>query len=129
MTDIIHEIVDAVKVHIVKDDTKHDHPQKPKQPKEIIATYRQFTVSNTTEPVMILGHAPNRTRAIVQITNGGPVAIGASRAAVVAQNSDVAEWVVAANGPVTMYTTKEVWAQNTVAGFSNIAVIAEYEER
>jgi|SRR5690348_4155838 len=127
MTNILEEIVDAVKVHIVRDDTKHV-VEKPKQPKEVRATFRSFTLSNTLEAQMILGHAPSRRRAVLQFTTAGPIVLGSTKAAVLAQNSDTAQINVAAAGPIVLETTNEVWATSTVAGNTNCAVIAEYDE-
>lgn len=129
MSNFLEEIVDAVKVHIVKDDTKEKGPPRPQQPKEVKTTYHTFTLSNTLEPQLLLGHAPNRISAILQFTTAGPVVLGASRAAVVAQNSDVAQINVAAAGPITIHGTNELWGWSTVAGNTNCAVIAEYEEK
>lgn len=124
---MIDELVDAVKVHIVKDDTK-EVEHRAKAPKETRTTFRTFTLSNTLEPQMILGHAPTRTQAVLQFTTGGPIVLGNSRAAVVAQNSDVAQINVAAAGPITIHGTNEIWGWSTVAGLTNCAVIAEYSE-
>jgi hypothetical protein len=126
--DIIDDLLSIVKVHVVRDDTR-EVEQKPKAPKETIATYRTFTLSTTLEPQQLLGHAPNRIRATLQFTTAGPVILGASKAQVLAGNSDTAQINVAAAGPFILETTKELWGWSTVAGLTNAAVIAEYEER
>ena len=127
MTNFLEEIVDAVKVHIVRDDTKHKE-EKPKQPKEIRTTYRTFTLTNTGVPQMLLGHAPNRIQTILQFTTAGPVVIGPDQTSVAKADNTCAQINVAAAGPITLKTTNELWAQSTVAGLTNVAVIAEYEE-
>lgn len=127
MTEILHEIEAMVaKVHIVKDDTKEI--VKPRQPKEIRSTYRTFSLSNTSDPVMLLGHAPNRVQAILQFTAAGPIILGSDRATVLRQGSDSTQINVAAAGIIVLKGTNEVWATSTVAGVTNAAVIAEYEE-
>lgn len=125
---IVDELIDAVKVHIVRDDTKVPVEERPKAPKEVRTTFRTFTLSNTLEPQQILGHAPNRLYAILQFTTSGPIVLGNSLAQVKAQNSDVAQINVAAAGPITIHGTNEVWGWSTVAGLTNCAVIAEYSE-
>jgi hypothetical protein len=130
MTEILHEIEHAVKVHIVGDDTKKEHyPTKPRQPKEIRATFHNYLVSNSVDPVMILGHAPNRIQAIIQIVSAGPVDLAASRADVERSDSTNAHLASGATGYIRLYTTGEVWANSTQAGVSTISVIAEYEEK
>lgn len=129
MTDIIHEIEHAVKVHIVGDDTKTEKPAKAKQPKEIRSTFANYQVSNATPPAMILGHAPNRIQAIIQIVSAGPVDLANNRADVLKSDSTNAHLASGATGYIRLFTTGEVWANSTQAGVSTISVIAEYEEK
>ena len=129
MTDIIHEIEHAVKVHIVGDDTKPAGPVKPKQPREVRATFHNYTVSNATPPVMILGHAPNRIQAVIQIVSAGPVDFAGSAADVERSDSTNAHLASGATGYLRLFTTGEVWANSTQAGVSTVSVIAEYEEK
>lgn len=130
MTDLIHEIEHAVKVHIVGDDTKKEHaPAKPKQPKEVRTTYRTFTVNNTTGAVMLLGHAPNRIQAIIQFVAAGPVDLADNQADAIKGDNTSASWASAAAGPVKILTTGELWAASTQAGLTTISVIAEYQEQ
>lgn len=129
MTGIVQEIVDAVKVHIVKDDTKESHPIKPRQPREVRATFHNYPISNATPPVMILGHAPNRIQALIQIVSAGPIDLAGSAADVIKSDSANAHLASGATGYVRLFTTGEVWANSTQAGVSTISVIAEYEEK
>lgn len=126
--ELIHDV--AVKVHIVKDDTRETHKEKPKQPKEVRATFQSFTVSNTSidNAVCILRHAPNRRRAIIQFVTGGPVALASTKADAIAQGSSSALWATAAAGPIVLETTNEVWANSSQAGSTTVSVIAEYDE-
>lgn len=130
MTELLHEIVDAVKVHIVKDDTKEHHgPSKPKQPREVRTTYQTFTLSNSTGPAMLLGHAPNRIQAILQFVAAGPVDLADNRADAVKGDNSSASWASAAAGPIKIFTTGELWAASNQAGATTVSVIAEYEEK
>jgi hypothetical protein len=126
MIDIVEELKQIVDVRVVEDKTRPE--VKPKQPKEVRTTYRTFTLSNATEPQQLLGHAPNRIQAVLQFTSAGPVVLGSSRSDVVAQNSNTAQINVAAAGIIVLKTTGDLWAQSTVAGNTNVGVIAEYEE-
>jgi len=127
MTEFLDEFRQIVDVRVVEDKTRVE--VKPKQPRAVRDTFRTFSLSNTGEPQMLLGRAPNRLYSILQFTSAGPIVLGATRASVVAQNSDVAQINVAAAGPIRLVTTEEVWAHSTVAGATNCAVIAEYEEK
>jgi hypothetical protein len=112
--------VPPVNVRLIEDTTK-----APKQVRNIRATFSQVTVGTGLGALMVLGHAPNRIRAILQITTG-QCWLGEDQNAVKKADNATANMQAFA-GVVYLETTNEVWAFSTVAA-CNIAVIQEFED-
>lgn len=119
------EPYEPVQVHVVKDSTKTPGPDKP-APTEINATFATFSVGAGADAVLILPHAPGRTRAMIQFSAAGPVSLGPTKADAKAQGNGTAAVQSAAAGWLELHTTREVWGFSSQAGATGIAVIQEF---
>ena len=111
--------VPPVNVRLIEDVTR------PKRVRHIRTTYSQVTVGTGIQPQMVLGHAPNRIRAFIQVTTGQCFLASDANTAKKADNScaNITQFA----GGFYVLTTDEMWASSNVAA-SNIAVIQEFEE-
>lgn len=111
--------VPPVKVHIVSSDVK---PQKAVR--HIRTTYTQVTLGAGILPQMVLGHAPNRIRAFIQVTTGQCFLASDANAAKKQDNScaNITQFA----GGFYVLTTDEMWASSGVT--SNLAVIQEFDD-
>lgn len=122
--------------------TTHDYPQHPteippvnvrlieditrtKKVRHIRTTFSQVTVGTGLGAKMLLGHAPNRIRAFIQVTTG-QCFLASDQNTAAKQDNSCANITQFAGG-FYLLTTDEVWAGSNVAT-SNIAVIQEFEE-
>lgn len=111
--------VPPVRVHIIADDTA-----KPDKVRTVRTSYSQVTLGAGIGPQMVLGHAPNRIRAFIQVTTGQ---------AFFAQDQNTAKKQDNSTANITQFaggfyvlSTAEMWGSSGVT--SNIAVIQEFEE-
>lgn len=111
--------IPPVHVHIVGSDI-----EAPKKVRHVRATFIQVTLGSGIGPQMLLGHAPNRVRAFIQVTSG-QCFLASDQNAAKKQDNSCANITQFAGG-FYLTTTDEVWASSGVT--SNIAVIAEYED-
>ncbi len=111
--------VPPVRVHIIADDTA-----APKRPKEVRTSYSQVTLGAGIGPQMILGHAPNRIRAFIQVTTGQAFFAQDQNTAKKQDNScaNITQFA----GGFYVLSTGEMWGSSGVT--SNIAVIQEFED-
>lgn len=112
--------IPPVNVRLIEDTTT-----KPKQVRNIRATFSQVTISvGNNTPQMLLGHAPNRIRATIEIT-GGQCFLAEDAASAKKQDNATAN-LQAFAGCFYLETTNEVWVSGNVA--CNIAIIQEFED-
>jgi hypothetical protein len=111
--------IPPVNVRLIEDATT-----KTKQVRNIRATFSQVTLSATSVPQMVLGHAPNRIRTILQITSG-QCWLGEDANSAKKQDNATANFQAFA-GTIYLETTNELWASGNVT--CNIAVIQEFED-
>ena len=111
--------VPPVKVHIIADDTA-----SPKTVRSVKTSFSQVTLGAGIAPQMILGHAPNRIRAFIQVTTG-QCWLAQDQNTAKKQDNSCAN-IQAFAGGFYVLSTGEMWATSTTT--SNIAIIQEFED-
>lgn len=97
----------------------------PSKVRNIKTSYSQVTlVAGTNPPQMVLGHAPNRIRAFIQITTG-QCFLAEDQNSVKKQDNACANLQAFAGGFYVL-TTNEMWVGGNVV--CNLAVIQEFQD-
>lgn len=114
-----------LEVHIVKSSVDLTR----RQVRDRTATFTSVTITDSSDPVCILGHAPTRKNAVVIVTGGAADTVILSGDRSDAQNGQGAT-LPTGLAPLHLTTTGSVWAGSVSPGGTvTISVVAEYGER